>query len=152
SGKTRGINTRLSERQSGNPIAGLRTESTRHDLPESPRGWSQISALVGTQSFNNFETTASYPCSPCATPILHTTKCGFGRKITALEDRHVDEVMRHLQGPIEEAEVKRFRALSMRVGVAGPDRSKADGDFVNRWENLLEKEGRTAVAKVIEFY
>lgn len=37
----------------------------------------------------------------------------------------MDEVMRYLQGSIEETEIERFRTLSVWVGVAWPYRSKA---------------------------
>jgi hypothetical protein len=38
----------------------------------------------------------------------------------ALRNSDVDEVMRYLYGSNEKAEIERFRALSVRVGVAGP--------------------------------
>jgi hypothetical protein len=43
----------------------------------------------------------------------------------------VDEVMHYLQGSIEKAAIRRFRALSVRVGVAGPYGSKAARDSVD---------------------
>jgi hypothetical protein len=37
-----------------------------------------------------------------------------------MENTDVDEVMCYLQGSIEKGEIERFRALSVRLGVAGP--------------------------------
>jgi hypothetical protein len=51
-------------------------------------------------------------------------------KIVPWENSHVDDVMRHLQGPNYEAQFKRFRALSVRVGVAGSYESTADYNSV----------------------
>ena len=51
--------------------------------------------------------------------------------------------MRYLQGFIEEAEIKRLRALSVRLGVAGPYGSKAGRDSVKQRAEILEgKVGR----------
>jgi hypothetical protein len=63
----------------------------------------------------------------------------------------VDEVMRYLSGSIEKTEIQRFRALSVRVGVAGPYGSKAGPDFVNSVRESSRRQGRTVV-KVIGFH
>jgi hypothetical protein len=62
---------------------------------------------------------------------IHATESGFRWRVAALENSDVDEVMRHLQDSIEKAEIERFRALSVWMGVAGPGGSKAGCDSVN---------------------
>jgi len=64
----------------------------------------------------------------------------------------VDEVMHYLQGSIEKAEIKRFRALSVRMGVAGPYGSKAKLRLRKQRRRIIEKKAGRTVAKVIEFY
>jgi hypothetical protein len=71
------------------------------------------------QSLNKLETNEPHPNSICATPTSIPPNCEFGW-LSAWENSYVDEVMCDLQGSNEKAAVERFRALSVRVGVAGP--------------------------------
>ena len=63
----------------------------------------------------------------------------------------MDEVMRNLQSSTEKAEFERFRALPVRMGMAGAYRSKAECDSVKSMWNV-RRQGRRTVAKVIQFY
>jgi hypothetical protein len=49
--------------------------------------------------------------------------------------------MHYLQGSIEKAEIKRFRALSVRVGVAGPYGPKDGRDSVKARWNFRRRQG-----------
>ena len=61
-----------------------------------------------------------------------------------MEQKHVDEIMRGVQGTSEKVQVKRFRSLSVRMGVAGI--------LAKTWLARLQEPKDRPVAKVIEFY
>jgi len=66
-----------------------------------------------------------------------------------MEQEHVDEVMRGVQGSSEKTQVERFHALPVRMGMAGPFPVKRW--WLSAWRKNKGSEGVT-VAKVIEFY
>ena len=62
-----------------------------------------------------------------------------------MEQKHVDEIMRGVQGALEETQVDRFPTVSVRMGVAGTLTAPLGFYFANpNW--------RITVAQVIEFY
>jgi hypothetical protein len=61
-----------------------------------------------------------------------------------MEQKHVDAIMRGVQGPSEKVQVERFRSLSMRMGVAGL--------LAKTWLAKLQDVKDRPVAKLIEFY
>ena len=61
-----------------------------------------------------------------------------------MEQKHVDAILRGVQGTSEKIQVERFRALSVRMGVAGL--------LAKTWLAKLQDLKDRPVAKVIEFY
>jgi hypothetical protein len=61
-----------------------------------------------------------------------------------MEQKDVDAIMRGVQGASEKVQVKRFRSLSVRMGVAGLLAKKC----LTRLRDLKDR----PVAKIIEFY
>jgi hypothetical protein len=62
--------------------------------------------------------------------------------------KHVDEIVRGVQGASEKTQIGRFHSLSVRVGVAGALKWFDQAFFSKRVNHLKD----TVVAKVIEFY